>query len=182
MDILQVVLIVLLAALAIGAVIWPILRPTRNKKLDLASDQTLAELTAKRDAALRAVKDLEFDNQTGKVSREDFPVYERALKEQAVAAIQAVDDYQNQQRYALAARQTELDATLEAEIAALRRAPPTAAPEAGTNGHPTDALLTPGTADGLVSRFCPQCGRPVQPSDRFCALCGAALVPVATVG
>lgn len=56
MDFVLVVLIVLLAVVAIGAVIWPILRPVRTKTSSVAADQTLSELLSKREAALRAVK------------------------------------------------------------------------------------------------------------------------------
>lgn len=182
MEPLQAILIALLAVVAIGAVIWPILRPTRNKAIAATTDLTLDELTAKRDAALRAVKDLEFDFQTGKVAREDYPVYEQTLKEQAIAAIQAVDDYQNHQRRADTARRAELDAALEGDIAALRRTSSQAIPDAGSNGH---SAVTPSATDPAgvpAPHFCPQCGRPVQGGDRFCAHCGAALVPATAVG
>jgi hypothetical protein len=182
MELLQAILIALLAAGAIGAVIWPILRPARNQAAAAPADLTLDELTAKRDAALRAVKDLEFDFQTGKVAREDYPIYEQTLKEQAIAAIQAVDDYQNHQRQADRARRTELDVALEGDIAALRRTPSQAIPDAGSNGHPAGMSSAPGPAAVPAPHFCPQCGRPAQGGDRFCAHCGAALVPAAAVG
>lgn len=186
MDFVQAVLIVLLAVLAIGAVIWPMLRPTRHKAVAVTADQTLAELTAQRDAALRAVKDLEFDFQTGKVSGEDYPVYAQALKEQAVAAIQAVDDYQNDQRQAVMARQTALDVALEAEIAAMRRTAPAPLPDAGGNGHPAPGQAKTDVANMAASQpptnFCPQCGNPVKGDDRFCAHCGTALAPVSMPG
>lgn len=186
MDVVLVVLIVLMAAVAIGAVIWPILRPTRATAGTVANDQVLADLVSKREAALRAVKDLEFDYQTGKVSSTDYPIYERNLKEQAVATIQAVDDYQSRQRQAAAAKQAELETALEAEITGLRRTQTTTSPEPAANGHPVVALpatdSSPTAVDRSAPKFCPQCGRPVQPGDLFCASCGAALVSVAVPG
>ncbi len=170
MDLVQIALIVLLAAVAIGAVVWPILRPVRSKPAALAADPILAELLAKRETALRAVKDLEFDYQTGKVSNEDYPAYDRALKEQAVAAIQAVDDYQGRQQQATAEHRAELDAALEAEIATIRGT------AAAGNGRPGGA--TAGSPDAVSPKFCPQCGQPTQPGGRFCANCGSALTPV----
>ncbi len=187
MDLLQVALVVLLAALAIGVVIWPIVRPTRNAVSSKpAGDQALSELIAKRDAALRAVKDLEFDYQTGKVSRDDFPAYEQTLKEQAIAAIQAVDDYQGRQRQLAATREAELDAALEAQIAALRRTPAATPHVVNSNGHPTttgstvDAAAAPQGAP--APHFCPQCGHAAATDDRFCARCGTSLAPVTPAG
>lgn len=186
MDFVLVVLIVLLAVVAIGAVIWPILRPVRTKTSSVAADQTLSELLSKREAALRAVKDLEFDYQTGKVSSADYPIYERNLKEQAIAAIQAVDEYQGRQRQAAASKQAELDTALEAEIEVLRRTQSTARPPMATNGHPVVASSASDTtaivSDRPAPKFCPQCGRPVQAGDHFCASCGATLVSVTTMG
>ncbi len=177
MDPLQLVLTALLAVVAIGAVVWPILRPPRPDLADVPANQELAELTAKRDAALRAVKDLEFDYQTGKVSQEDYVVYERALKAQAVTAIQAVDTYQGHQQDTLAAARAELDTALEAQIAALRRTPP--APTPRTNGHtattPAAAVAAAEAGDDGSATFCPQCGQGVHAGDRFCAHCGTTL-------
>lgn len=172
MDPLQLVLTALLAVVAIGAVVWPILRPPRPDLANVPANQELAELTAKRDAALRAVKDLEFDYQTGKVSQEDYVVYERTLKAQAVTAIQAVDTYQSHQQDSMAAARAELDTALEAQIAALRRTP-------RTNGHtattPAAAVAAAEAGDDGSATFCPQCGQGVHAGDRFCAHCGTTL-------
>lgn len=180
MDPLLIISTVVLAVVAIGVVVWPILRPPRASLANAPANQELAELTAKRDAALRAVKDLDFDFQTGKVSQEDYLVYESALKAQAVAAIQTVDDYQNQQQHTAAAAHSELDAALEAQIAALRRTPSAPASATSTNGHtettpPVVAAATQ-TDDIGAANFCRQCGQPVHGGDRFCAHCGTALV------
>lgn len=179
MDPLQLVLTALLAVVAIGAVVWPILRPPRPDPANVPANQELAELTAKRDAALRAVKDLEFDYQTGKVSQEDYVVYERALKAQAVTAIQAVDAYQGYQQDTMAAARAELDTALEAQIAALRRTPPVPASTPRANGHTATtsaaAVAAAEAGDDGSATFCPQCGQGVHAGDRFCAHCGATL-------
>lgn len=153
----------ILLALAVLAIAWPLLReqpepdqPTSElpQPEDSPADP-LVELEAQRDSLYRAIKELEFDYQVGKVSEVDYQAFDAQLKEQAVTVLREID--------ALEAVEADpaLEARLEAEIAALRR-----------NGH----VASPGgPAPGRDTRFCPQCGQGVQGDDRFCARCGAVL-------
>jgi hypothetical protein len=61
-----------------------------------------------------------------------------------------------------------LDASLEAEIAALR--------QVNGNGPIQPASPVALAPAGKASlNFCPQCGQRLQPGSRFCGACGAAL-------
>jgi hypothetical protein len=148
----------ILLALALVAIAWPLLRerPEAGQPAvglpppESAPADPLWELEAQRDSLYQAIKDLEFDYRVGKVSEVDYQAFDAQLKEQAVMVLKEIDAFET------AAADPALESRLEAEIAALRR-----------NGHAASSDAAPS--------FCPQCGQGVQGGDRFCARCGADL-------
>ena len=169
------IVMVLIVVAVIAAVAWPLASTARSQTLMVSAD-VLAEWTAQRDMALKAIKDLEFDYQTGKVSAADYPVYDRRLREQAPQAMHRLDTYLAEQRAAV------LDTELEAEIAALHR-PPGVSPGRNTAADLEQGLeaeiaalhsVAPRPA-AAAQRFCVQCGQALRPTDRFCGSCGAAV-------
>ncbi len=160
MTVLVIVGGLILLALSLLAIVWPLLRERPEPEQaapellspEMAPADPLVELQAQRDSLYQAIKELEFDYQVGKVSEADYQAFDSQLKEQAVAVLREIDTLQ------AAEADPNLDARLEAEIAALRR-----------NGH---AVAGPGAAG---HGFCPQCGEGVKAGDRFCARCGAAI-------
>lgn len=163
MTILVVVGGVLLLTIAMAAVAWPLLRRSAQTPTaplpEAALLDPLAELTERRDAIYRAIKELEFDYQVGKVSEGDYRAFQGQLKAQAAAVLREIDQLQ------AAAADPALDAAIEAQVAALRRQPDRAA----------DAKKSAPQA-----RRCPRCGRRAKPEDRFCSQCGTPLQRSAT--
>jgi hypothetical protein len=155
----------LLLGIAILAVAWPLIQERRGvagAELTaevLPADDPLLELQAQRDAIYQAIRELRFDHQVGKVSETDFAAFDAQLRGQAALVLQQID----------ALRQAEadpaLDASLEAEITALRQ----------VNGSGPAKTALPAPAAKPTLNFCPQCGHRVQAGDRFCGKCGAAL-------
>ena len=104
-------------ALVIGAVVAmfavvlvavPFLREptTRNDRLaepDELGKRTL-ELSEERDRALAALKELEFDHRTGKVSDEDYRALVGPLRRRAAEALRALDGKRAKKEPAGAAR------------------------------------------------------------------------------
>jgi hypothetical protein len=90
--------LILGALLAAGCVVFvarPFLRepaPRRDRLDDLsdAERRTLA-LAEERDRALGALKELEFDHRTGKVSDEDYRALVGPLRTRALAALRALE-------------------------------------------------------------------------------------------
>jgi predicted RNA-binding Zn-ribbon protein involved in translation (DUF1610 family) len=107
---------------------------------------------ARREAAFQAIRDLNFDRQVGKVTEEDFAVFEAHLKQAAAEALRALDEWE------IAANRS-LDRMLETGAAAQRAESFRVAFRSGTG----------------ESRRCPACGRPAVPEDKFCATCGLVL-------
>ena len=85
--------LVLGALLAVAAV-WFVARPflSRGEEEPPAepSSERLA-LEEERDRALAALKELEFDHRTGKISDEDYRGMVRELRRQAADALKALD-------------------------------------------------------------------------------------------
>lgn len=94
---------------------------------------------------LLALRDLEFDHDLGVVGDDDYARLREGLMAEAATALESA-----QQREEEAA-----SAHIEAAIRALRT-------KRQANGR-------------AVTRFCPQCGNPVDAGDRFCTDCGASL-------
>ena len=129
--------------------------------LDTVTDP-LVDLEARRDAIYQAIQELRFDYDVGKVSEADYTIFDTQLKAQAVAVLKEIDALQ------AAEADPELDATLEAEIAALRHV--------NGSGPSKAAPRQPVAAAGAVAvNFCPQCGTKVSAGDKFCGKCGAVV-------
>ena len=88
--------LVLGALLAVAAVVFvarPLLRQGPEERLDAPApeEQRRLELAEERDRALAALKELEFDHRTGKVSDEDYRSLVGELRRAAADALRALD-------------------------------------------------------------------------------------------
>jgi hypothetical protein len=85
----------LLAVLCVLFVARPFLRDPRpvDDTLDLPAEgeQERIRLAEERDRALAALKELEFDHRTGKVSDDDYRELVGPLRRRAAEALQALD-------------------------------------------------------------------------------------------
>ena len=80
----------LLAVVAVVFVARPLLREGPDETLE-APELCHLELAEERDRALAALKELEFDHRTGKVSDEDYRSMVGELRRAAADALRAVD-------------------------------------------------------------------------------------------
>jgi hypothetical protein len=92
------VALILAAVLAVAAVVYvarPFLHEPEAMNDELARpDQAVLErlrLVEERDRALAALKELEFDHRTGKISDEDYGRLVGPLRREAAAALAALD-------------------------------------------------------------------------------------------
>jgi hypothetical protein len=177
-----IVLAILLTAAALLAVAHPILFKGSAVKQATTAEESLDELVAQRDAAMQALRELNFDHRMGKISDEDFAAFELNLKQNAAETLRALDQWETQ-------ADDELDQGMEREIAARRAqlaAGSRVCPSCGRNAADADRFCAScgatlvdapepvaATPEGVV---CSKCGRPAEPGDRFCGGCGQALV------
>src|SRR5512138_2478529 len=111
-----------------------------------------------RAAALSALRSLDFDYQTGKVSEEDYP----ALRLQLVAEAAKYMDAKGSE-----------DDRIEAMIRARKVAVGKPCPKCGKPAS-ADARFCPECGAELAPA-CPSCGKAVRAGDLFCRSCGSKL-------
>ena len=85
----------LLAAACVVVVAAPYIREPSPRNDSLAADDALSvralELSEERDRALAALKELEFDHRTGKISDEDYRALVGEYRRQAAKALKALE-------------------------------------------------------------------------------------------
>jgi hypothetical protein len=159
-----------LAAAAVGlAVLWlvlqPVLRPTGRETLPL--EPVDPEETPK-GIALTALKEIEFDKETGKLSDADYEF----LKDKYTAA--ALDALRHESGEVAS---DDVEAMIAAKVRALRSASVATPSNASTllpGSNP--ACTTCGPRPEPEAIFCSSCGRRLSPHS-VCDRCGAALSP-----
>ncbi len=164
-------------------------------------DDRLTDLLSRKDVVLRAIKDLEFDRNVGKLEEVDFVRFNQSLSRQALGLMQQIEkiaptssqhDDALEQEIARLRKTTDRKAgdTLEQEIARLRKtperqpaarsAPVQVAASGAAKVEPAKKVVTHtnGASPAAVAnkpKFCTECGEPVNANHKFCANCGAAL-------
>lgn len=163
----------LLAVLTFGFVGYPLLRPRRAEPaVDPVADE-LEELVVKRDETLAAIKELEFDYESGSLSEEDYKAMEERYRERAIAILRDIDQWQ--------AGETAADA-IERQVTALRRATGPSK-ETGASDEVERRVqelrqsqrASQPPAIEAAAAFCHNCGAAVREGARFCPSCGTAL-------
>ncbi len=176
------VLLVTLAFLA-----YPFFKPTpKARQMDAARET----LTAERDAAYAALRDLDFDFQLGKLSESDHNARRARYKAHAAAILQQFDALPAPNTASVPGEPTpppqreEAEDWIEREVARLRGK---ARPASLTPAEPADDAELEEVQDDWVERevarkrqpraerHCPNCGKPHAAGDKFCARCGNKL-------
>ena len=162
-----------LAALAVGAlVLWLVFAPALlvDRRVPLPDEPELPEET-RHGVALLALKEIEFDRETGKLSDADYHQLKSRYAAEALAALGA-----HEARPAAAGDDPEL--LITARLAQLRSARaaglPTApfCPRCGPRAE-ADALFCSSCGTSLASAaFCSACGSVLRAGSRFCSGCG----------
>jgi len=97
-------LVIMAAALgAIGLYVSaPLLKERRVEKMlaDYYEETALHHLLSRKDSIYTAIKDLEFDHKTGKLSDEDYAELREKFEQQAAAILKEIDDLQSGKRAA----------------------------------------------------------------------------------
>jgi hypothetical protein len=143
----------LLAVLALWLVFWPMLSP---RDATPRAEEPLDPEETPRGVALTALKEIEFDRETGKLSDADYAF----LKEKYTAA--ALDALR-------AEAPDDIEAMVAARVRMLRAAP-------AADGVSTPACPTCGPRPEPDAVFCSTCGQRLPVAGR-CEHCGAALAP-----
>ena len=147
--------------LFIGSIAYVVLPFRQNRQKTVTTSQGSTQQVGKRDVVLAALRDLDFDYKTGKVSEEDYqPVRNQLMAE---AALYLAQEEKEAER-------------LEVLIQSRRQAQQ----EDSKCGH-CDAALKVGQrfcsrcGSAVNNELCPSCGKNIKAEDLFCPSCGNAL-------
>lgn len=151
---LEMLIKVLLALTVVGFVGYPLVRGLQSPAEEEPEiSEELEELYRRKESTYSALKELEFDYKTGKLSEGDFQELDARYRSDALDILEALES-------------TE------------RGVPPAAARR---RGGPTKRPRPEPVQSALAAGECADCGR-LNPEDaRFCASCGAALEDVGAV-
>jgi Double zinc ribbon len=142
---------VLALFVVLGPLIWP--PPAEDPVVEPVEQEE-----TRRGVALLALKEIEFDRETGKLSDEDYRFLKEKYTAQALEALRAEE---------MAEAPLDVEALVAHRVRALRSAAATAPP-----GAPTCPTCGPRPEADAV--FCSTCGSRL-PAPTTCAHCGAAL-------
>lgn len=140
----------LLALAAVLLVLEPLLRAATGQVVTPAepifsdSDDEDDPLLVRRDRALAALKEIDFDKATGKLSDDDYARLKSEFTAEALEALRATD------------------AAHEDDVVSV---PPEA--------DPVEQLIASARAGGPGAGFCTECGATLGAGERFCIECGA---------
>ncbi len=152
---LQYLIIIGLILLAGGWILFPLLRSNSpDTALNSAEDETLAQLEHQKEEAYAAIKDLEFDQNMGKISKQDFEILKKQYMLDAVGYLREIDELQVNTSKGKEISEENIMDEIEKEVSALRN-----------TGESKEFDV-----------FCVQCGTKSSSLKRFCSSCGAKIV------
>jgi len=163
----------ILIGIAMMVLVVPfVINPLLNNKQKVGSQVADDEMESPGDrhtALLLALRDLEFDHQIGKVTKEDYTGLRATLLVQAATELEAQEK-----------QDAELDDRLEQAIR-LRREKQSVLQVCSHCGLSLESSDRFCRACGTpVEMTCPKCEGKLQPNDLFCNSCGAALPVIKT--
>ncbi|MEO8294548.1 MAG: zinc ribbon domain-containing protein [Gemmatimonadota bacterium] len=176
--ILEVVAAIIVGAFALGVVLEPLLRGS-SQGVDLGGDAVDPEDTP-RGMALAALKEIEFDRVTGKLSDND---YQSLTTEYTAKALEATRAEEREavrvslEEPAGAGTPEAVEALIDAKVLAIRAGSAGASSLPGCPVHgprpEADAIFCSACGVRLpTGAVCAGCRAPVSPDSHFCEVCG----------
>ncbi|SRR6266545_5966935 len=164
---LEVVLAAVVGLLALWIVLEPVVRPHRVRR---PAEEPLDPEETPKGVALTALKEIEFDRATGKLSDADYEQLKARYTAVAVEALRAE---------AASGAADDVEAMIAGRVRSLRSAGfpmPPSAPVCPTCGPRPEADAVFCSSCGFrlqAPAACPRCTAPLPPDSRFCEACGS---------
>lgn len=176
--------LIVLAGSSLVLCIWLAFRAvqtvTEPDDLSLLVELPPTPAQARKQTALRALKDLDFEKAIGNLNEADYSDLERRYREEAKRAMREVDEERAElreraEKLASQALVEEPEETEEEE-----EAPPPKKKKAVVKEPSPDPTPTPAAAPASIrarekTATCPECETKNEPDARFCKQCGAKM-------
>jgi hypothetical protein len=146
MDLGSILIVLALAIVVIAFLAKPLL--DHQGRDPTPGERRLSVLLASREQVLETLLEMDADHAMGKILPEDYQAERARWVARGVEILKEIDA-QSAVAPSMPPALRDLDQEIEAEVARLRR--------------------------GRPASFCSQCGLALQPGDRFCPRCGAAV-------
>ncbi len=160
--------LVIVSGIVVGA---PLLTRSAMRWTSFRGESEEESPAERRTRVLQALRDLEFDYATGKVSEDDYKALRSQLLLEAASLVEASETGAGEE--VVHPREQELDRLIERAVQAKRGLE---CPHCGHTVRP-DARFCSMCGRPLASRLtCPQCKARVIPTARFCPACGTSLM------
>lgn len=158
-----------LAVAALAFVMWPLLKGgLRSTPIVLAPEQ------APEASALEALREIEFDQATGKLSPEDYAALKAAYTPRALAELRAREAGE----VAASPRAAAADDAAEALIARMKQGG-RACPHCGPRPESDAAFCS--DCGRALGEGCPDCGALVAADAKFCVECGVSVLEARSI-
>lgn len=141
----------------------------------------MSSLMAEQDQIINALLELDFDYHLGKIPEEDYPTQRGTLLARGAQVMKQMDTLRINSEAGNGASKLVSSGTVlqtKSSAASVRKERGTKRP-LKTPDDDLEILLAARRRERgeKAGGFCPQCGNPIQQSDRFCSRCGEALSP-----
>ena len=153
MTVIDIAVICLMAICVVVGVGEPLARRWSYSKRMAEGDDDTERLLLQKEMLYGAIRDLDFDFQTGKVDQKDYAELRQQLEREAVQILRQLD---------AADPLVALDHEIEQQVLALRR-------------HSASTVC------GSQSRSLLGCGTPLENGENFCPCCGQAIEAVVSI-
>ncbi len=152
---------VLVALAAVALVLDPLIRPEAIRPEPPMREDVDDPVQQRKELALAALKEIEFDRATGKLDDADYERMKAKYTAEALEALREVDA-------------ANAPAPVEPALAvAMAGAGAVAAGMVGGGADPVEALVAAKRKAGKGRKFCTECGAEVEGKGKFCVECGA---------
>ena len=155
--------IILLLVVLIVVILFVIQPFNRHWRVKTQSSQAASALLTERERILRDLMDLDFDKEVGKIPVQEYSVQRARLIQKGSDILHMLDEIQASE---FSSRKMPLDT-----CAGEKHATP-------LSDEDLEDLIAKRRQmrQQKAAGFCPNCGKPIFQSDRFCSFCGQKLL------
>jgi hypothetical protein len=180
----EIVVAMIALALVVAVAAYVAAPLTSRSRMMIAPEESPRErLLAERTTVLVAIRDLDFDFQTGKLLETDYRGLREKYAARGVEILKELDALPDGGRKLEVRGQKSADRDeIEAAVGARRKVKSQVAGrkeeddiEAAVRARHQSQAQVRNQKSEIRNLKCPSCGRPIDSTDKFCAKCGAAL-------